>query len=140
MNFFRFFLILTVITIIKCEENVCEITEEYITNSTFVTCQVINFCCGNFHSENITAINFPQIIKISHLPDEIYKNFPNLQILNATNNSIEIVQYKNFMRLLKLEVIDLSYNKIKIITKQTFVDLPALRVIHLSKFLFFLFS
>lgn len=140
MDFFRVSLIFAVITNLKCEENICESIDrswDFISNSTFLTCKVINLCCGDFYSENITAINFPRNVKISQLPNGIYLNFPNLQILDASKNSIEVIKEENFVKLIKLEAIDLSYNKIRKIPKTTFKYSPALRIIHLSKFIIF---
>uniref|UniRef100_A0A1B6D6Q5 LRRCT domain-containing protein n=1 Tax=Clastoptera arizonana TaxID=38151 RepID=A0A1B6D6Q5_9HEMI len=85
----------------------------------------------------ITGTSSLQVLDLSDnriqlLPLKAFSSFPKLVILNISNNNISYVSPDLFEDLTRLQVLDLSLNRLKVIDSETVVGLGSLIRIHLN--------
>lgn len=83
--------------------------------------------------ETLQGVNFADNPKIEFLPNEIYKEIPNLIHYHAFNASIREISKKNFQNLDKMEYLYLTLNKIERVDRDTFEGLMELREVRLGE-------
>lgn len=86
-------------------------------------------------NELVEGLNFDGNKKISYLPLNVYKNFPNLLVMSADSCFIIVIIKDNFKNLEKLEELWLYGNLIERIESNTFEDLKNLEWLNLGNLL-----
>lgn len=93
----------------------------------------LDFKISSARDERVQEILFNRNRKISFLPLDTSKNFPNLTGYSARNCSIRNVRKENFHNLNALKGIYLDNNQIETIFSETFEGLISLQEIFLGK-------
>lgn len=131
------------------------------SQATSVTCEEINVLSLNFIGDHKTcimtkttvvdsrdttisatkddtlkALNFWSNTKISYLPVEIHKSFPNLIMMDAGHCSLKEITKANFEKLGKLQELLMCCNQIERIDGDTFKDSPLLEYLGLGDYYF----
>lgn len=83
--------------------------------------------------ESIVGLTFATNRKISFLPLEVGKSFPDLLCYAASNCNVKSISKKHFEKLGKLKELLLYNNRITTIASDTFADLVSLEYLKLSK-------
>ena len=94
----------------------------------------VNFTSNTFQSNKLLTVVF--IRKSFHnLPDNLFANLPNLQIVALIGNEIKFLPDGLFNNSLKIMEIDLSSNELETISKPLFTGLPSLNrlVLHRNR-------
>jgi hypothetical protein len=71
--------------------------------------------------------------RVKFLPLEIYKSFPNLNVIDASDCGIYAITKKNFEKLTKLTGLFLDRNQITTVRSNTFEDLTSLKRLSFSE-------
>lgn len=107
---------------------VCSMERSTVINAS-------DFTISTTKDETVTGLRLDHNKKISFLPLETAKKFPNLLGYAAHNCSIKVVKNEHFQNLNKLKEIWLAGNRIETIFGDTFDGLISLERINLGKFL-----
>lgn len=103
----------------------------FMQNTTTIDAR--DFKISTTRDEAVEAITYEENKKISYLPLEAYKKFPNLQAYAAWGCSIKIVKRDNFKNLYRMKLINLSQNQIEMLFSDTFEGLLLLEEIYLCE-------
>lgn len=95
-----------------------------------------DFVIPGHKDESIKAVYMKNNSNIEFLPVQIYRKFPNLLQYSMINCELSEIFKKNFEHLNQLQLLDLSDNRIEIIRSDTFEGLSRLENIFLSKLKF----
>lgn len=118
---------------VKCEK----VTEKSCFMQNLTAIDSLGFTISSPRDETLEVLRLYDNKKIQFLPEEVYKQFPNLFMYKAYNCSIKEVSKINFKLLPKLRLLDLSRNQIERIESNTFEDLAAVQMISLCEKNFF---
>lgn len=144
--FWRFLIILAAIFLItdlsSAEEVTCELTFVRgwslgslktcsMQESTVIDAPLVRILSNR--DESVKALTFEENKKISFLPLETFKKFPNLNAYAAWGCSIKIVQKEHFQNLINLMLINLAGNQIEIIYSDTFEGLTKLKEFYIRR-------
>lgn len=92
-----------------------------------------DFVIPGLKDESIKAVYMKNNSNIEFLPVQIYRKFPNLLRYSMINCGFSEIFKKNFENLNQLQILDLSDNRIEIVRSDTFEGLFRLENIVLSK-------
>lgn len=92
-----------------------------------------DFTIASSLNENVGGLRFNLNKKVSFLPIDVYKKFPNLVGYSAQFCSIKLIRRENFINLAKLKSLWLNRNLISEIPTNTFDDLESLQYLGLCK-------
>lgn len=112
----------------------------FMTDTTSINVQGLKISAQA--DEMVCGLRFTDNEKVSFLPNNVHKKFPNLLGFDAFSCSIKSVSRENFKGLKRLEELWLGANRIEKIMNNTFLDLTSLKRLNLGKkgLLFVLFS
>lgn len=92
-----------------------------------------DFLIPGHKDDSIRAVYMKNNSNIEFLPVQIYRKFPNLLRYSMINCGFSEVFKKNFENLIQLELLDLSDNRIEIMRSDTFEGLFRLENVFLSE-------
>lgn len=91
------------------------------------------FTISSTSDDSVGGLVFEGNKKITFLPIDVYKIFPNIIIFDAFECSIKSITRANFINLQKLKKLHLGRNQIVKITSDPFFGLESLEYVSLSK-------
>lgn len=107
-----------------------------MTDTTVIDARDYNILSSK--DDDMGALNFWSNKKISYLPIDAYKSFPNLVMMDVGHCTLKEISKPNFRNLGKLRELLMCCNQIERVDGDTFEDSPLLEYIGLGKRSFYL--